>query len=297
MSDATAGRWVRLQDAGHFVGNLWLGSDERQRREILVTALLSGNVPMRARFVAKPRREDGQPALPSLERKGSLGTTTPIPGVEAYLRMDPRLVTWDIPAGRVVISPIYDDKRFWGGFDWDSHFPGGTTVATGRFLTVELDDIEFDGTAARAYIVEDLLPGNATAADETAPNVESWSPASPPAGGNVVPFLPYNTGLPGKPSSWHLVEAECRRRYEAGERHPNDLTERESPAEWARVLIDWLANTHPQAPPLTRKALTNRLSSFLRELARIIHEALEALIARRDGRAVFRGVGDAAIGV
>jgi hypothetical protein len=32
-------------------------------------------------------------------------------------------------------------------------------------------------------------------------------------------------------------------------------------------------------------------------LARIIHEALEAAVLQRDRRAVFRGVGDAVVGV
>jgi len=34
-----------------------------------------------------------------------------------------------------------------------------------------------------------------------------------------------------------------------------------------------------------------------RGLARIIHEALEAAVLQRDRRAVFRGVGDAVVGV
>jgi hypothetical protein len=38
---------------------------------------------------------------------------------------------------------------------------------------------------------------------------------------------PYRTGLPGKPTSWHLVEAECRRRHNDGERHPQPPSGRE----------------------------------------------------------------------
>ncbi len=77
----------------------------------------------------------------------------------------------------------------------------------------------------------------------------------------------YRTGVAGRPTSWHLVECECRRRYAAGERHPNASNGRESPSEWARVLIEWCTANHPHAPPATRKALSNRLSALLRQLA------------------------------
>jgi putative DNA primase/helicase len=44
----------------------------------------------------------------------------------------------------------------------------------------------------------------------------------------------YHTGLPGKPTSWSLIEGECRRRYYAGERYVLK-GDAESPSEWARV--------------------------------------------------------------
>ncbi len=267
MSEAPPRQWIRLRKGARFVADLWSGFDERQQREILVSALLSRKVLMRARFAAKPRHPDGRPMLPTSERNGVLGGTTPLPNIQVFLQMDPRLVTWDIPAGRVVICPIYDDRRFWGPFDFEGHFPGATTIATGRFLSIELDDIEFDGAAATAYIVENLLPSNATATGERVPHGESRSPASPQADGTVIPYPPYRTGAPGKPSSWHLLNAECRRRYKLSERHPNSQTELESPAEWARVLLNWLAKAHPQAPQLTQKTLTNHLAGLLRELA------------------------------
>jgi hypothetical protein len=76
--------------------------------------------------------------------------------------------------------------------------------------------------------------------------------------------LAYRTGLQGKPTSWQLIEAECRRRYAAGERHPGNLGE--SRAEWARELVQWLRIAHPLAPAVTVKTLTNRLGPLLREL-------------------------------
>jgi len=75
----------------------------------------------------------------------------------------------------------------------------------------------------------------------------------------------YRTGLAGKPSSWHLIESECRRRYQAGERYPNKAG-REMSAEWARVLGAWLSQNHPDAAPVTQKALSNKLAGLLREL-------------------------------
>jgi hypothetical protein len=69
----------------------------------------------------------------------------------------------------------------------------------------------------------------------------------------------YRTGLAGKPTSWHLIETECRRRFAAGEIH---LTT----AEWATVLRDWLASYHSGAMLPTEKTLTNRLPRLLREL-------------------------------
>jgi hypothetical protein len=69
----------------------------------------------------------------------------------------------------------------------------------------------------------------------------------------------YSTGLAGKPTSWHLIEPECRRRYNAGERHPTR-------AEWARTLASWLGSEHPSAAVTKPKTLTNRLSGLLREL-------------------------------
>jgi hypothetical protein len=77
----------------------------------------------------------------------------------------------------------------------------------------------------------------------------------------------YRTGFAGRPTSWRLIEAECRRRYDAGERYPNTRTKLESPAEWARVLIAWLKEKHREAPLPTEKTLaSNKLLALLREL-------------------------------
>lgn len=74
-----------------------------------------------------------------------------------------------------------------------------------------------------------------------------------------TPETPYSTGTAGRPTSWHLIERECRCRHAAGERHPTT-------AEWARVLADWLSVNHPDAPSPTDKTLRNKLAGLLREL-------------------------------
>jgi hypothetical protein len=185
---------------------------------------------------------------------GWLGMTTPLPDIQVFLRMDPRLITLDIPAGRIVISPIH----------WEPFFPGGATIATGRFLTMELDDVEFDGDAARAYIMDNLLP-SATPSSVTQPKSQTPKSPAPSADGYFIP-IPYRTGMAGRPTSWSLIEAECRHRYAEGVRHPNDRTKIESRAKWARELIAWLKEAHKGAPVPKEKTLTNRLGALLSKL-------------------------------
>ena len=66
------------------------------------------------------------------------------------------------------------------------------------------------------------------------------------------------TGRRGRPSSWHLVEEELRRRWAEGERHSN--------REWARVLCGWLSTSHPSAAPLGTKGIENRIGEIIKEL-------------------------------
>jgi hypothetical protein len=69
----------------------------------------------------------------------------------------------------------------------------------------------------------------------------------------------YGTGLPGRRSTWFLVEAEVRRRFAPD--HASKTT-----AEWAREMLAWLRDEHPNAPPATEKTLKNRLPGLLRQL-------------------------------
>jgi hypothetical protein len=132
--------------------------------------------------------------------------------------------------------------------DWKT-----STVIGGEYLTI--NGIQY---TARVHVYRrhlDLWIGRPASA---APSPSSTSPD---------PI--YRTGLPGKPTSWHLLEFECRDRYGDGERHPHVSTGRESPSEWAAVLTTWLQSAYPTVACPTRKTLTNRLSALLRELGAI----------------------------
>ncbi|SDR52676.1 hypothetical protein SAMN05519103_04562 [Rhizobiales bacterium GAS113] len=71
----------------------------------------------------------------------------------------------------------------------------------------------------------------------------------------------YRTGLPGKPSSFHLVEGEFRRRAERGDQHPTLVKE-------AEHLAAWLKSEHPAGAPCTAKVIRNRLAEAFRKAKR-----------------------------
>jgi hypothetical protein len=70
----------------------------------------------------------------------------------------------------------------------------------------------------------------------------------------------YRTGLPGRLSTWWLVEGEVRRRFRLDDQAPKKT------AEWARVMLEWLRREHPNAAQVTEKTLRNKLASLLRQL-------------------------------
>ncbi len=108
-------------------------------------------------------------------------------------------------------------------------------------------------------LASDEQSGEAGRAPDTAiaPTILLDRSAAPPQAEGTVMSL--RTGLPGKPTSWYLIEAECRRRSAAGEQH-------DTKAEWARVLRAWIVSQHPGMPPPTEKTIANRLTELLREL-------------------------------
>jgi hypothetical protein len=103
--------------------------------------------------------------------------------------------------------------------------------------------------------------------DQSAPEGDETVVTSPAGNRSGTEPAAYRTGLAGRPTSWSLVDEECRRRWRKGERHPGRRSRAESPAEWANTLSDWLQFKHPKAPKLQLKTLTNKLSSLLRVLS------------------------------
>jgi len=68
----------------------------------------------------------------------------------------------------------------------------------------------------------------------------------------------YKTGLPGRPTSWHLIEAEVRNN---SQKYVGMKT-----AEVARSMRSWIQSEHCNASPPTIKTLTNRLPELLQKL-------------------------------
>ena len=78
---------------------------------------------------------------------------------------------------------------------------------------------------------------------------------------NALKNAAYKTGAAGRPSAMQLVEMELKWRLQ----HPEQFLSA-SPTEAAKSLIDWLKATHPGAPPLTAKIITNKHSEDLKKL-------------------------------
>jgi len=130
---------------------------------------------------------------------------------------------------------------------------------------VRFDRAEIERWLASAARPEPLVE---TGEARSIPSGIRTTEAATAAPDETEPALPsiYYTGLAGRPSSWHLIEAEFRRRWQIGERYPGMGAGGQSPADWARVLCLWLRSKHPQAPKATERTVSNRLSSLLASL-------------------------------
>jgi len=85
------------------------------------------------------------------------------------------------------------------------------------------------------------------------PEKSSPTPSNPPP---ETPDLGRN-GAPGRPSYMHLVEAEFKRRCDAGRLEPSLTKE-------AAALAAWFKAAHPLVRPYTPKAIYNKLGSLYR---------------------------------
>jgi hypothetical protein len=84
--------------------------------------------------------------------------------------------------------------------------------------------------------------------------------AAPASAGNVVAIVTYRTGLPGRPTSKHLIEAEFRLRWSTSHKGKKI-------AEWSHELLAWLKSEHPNAMQPTPKTVINLLRPIRRQLA------------------------------
>ena len=62
-----------------------------------------------------------------------------------------------------------------------------------------------------------------------------------------------------------LSREEVIAKYEVRRRFAPDHASKTT-AEWAREMLAWLRDEHPNAPPATEKTLKNRLPGLLRQL-------------------------------
>ncbi|WP_338664328.1 hypothetical protein VQH23_04000 [Pararoseomonas sp. SCSIO 73927] len=75
-----------------------------------------------------------------------------------------------------------------------------------------------------------------------------------------VDTTPLRSGLPGRPTSRHLIETEFLRRAQAGEVNRNSVMDE------ARILSTWLHERHPHHPPASAGTVANNLRNRYRAL-------------------------------
>ena len=175
MPQASKDRWRPLQEGPEVIGEIWPAWDARERFHYLLQALWSMTVPMRARVSVTPDadRQPRRAPFPGL-----------MPHIERVLRMfDARCVTFDtipfrdIPSGLIILKgTIIADEAGLVQF-----FPYVDNVI-GRELMIVLTDVEFDPAAAKAWVVENLLPRDASRSDRVpAQSANPTEAPSPPA--------------------------------------------------------------------------------------------------------------------
>lgn len=138
--------------------------------------------------------------------------------------------------GRLVVVPASD----WAGdVDWTAETLSAGTRHYRRLRAVDWGKL----SPEQKTLVTHLLSGEPTS---TAPRTA-----------DVTTNVRHTSGFPGRPSSRHLVEAEFKRRSQAGELEPS--LEKE-----AAALERWLSETHPGAPRARKKTIQNAIRELYR---------------------------------
>jgi two-component system, chemotaxis family, CheB/CheR fusion protein len=119
-------------------------------------------------------------------------------------------------------------------------------------------------------------------ATNTQPSRSSSPRRRPPLGADSFPVVGFGASAGGLDAFRRLLAV-----LPAGTGMAFILIQHLDPTH-ASMMVDLLAGYTP---------LTVQHAADGMPLARIIHEALEAAVLQRDRRAVFRGVGDAVVGV
>jgi len=178
-----------------------------------------------------------------------------------FVRVPPRAWRLEIPW---IEHPLPPFERAWHGL----------TVMTDRYLGREVRPVVADADLAKwlgaardgapfepeppeVFPAEKRNSGaRTTEAREAAAAETGAEPTGPrPQGTTDADHLPdgattYRTGVPGRPTSRHLVDAEFGRRMAAGEVLPTLKAE----AEW---LAAWLARAHPGAAAMSQTTTQN----------------------------------------
>jgi hypothetical protein len=193
-------------------------------------------------------------------------------GVALSLNIDPRRLrpnrySWRAGQARFDEGPEFENRLLLAQRCLGDTLPALNAVASGYLgydPLVILRHFSAWASSVGWQIPHELasLKGESVERPSGAPNPDPDEQLTLP---EQVLSAPYSTGLPGRPSSWSLIEAEFQRRYASGERHAGKVGE--SSTEWARILTAWLCAAHPKAVVSTEKTVRNKLSGLLRELA------------------------------
>ena len=121
------------------------------------------------------------------------------------------------------------------------------------------DDDYGDYELQNVRLVLEALQRLALLAPPTLPNSCDTEPMRLARNSALSDQVTYFTGAPGRPTSTHLVEAEMRRRFAAGEQASSMRLE-------AEQLSAIISSKYPMAARITPKTIQNRFGALFRQL-------------------------------